>query len=172
MLLKGQSKIKDEPFKHETYSLEYILHKTYIRVYKMPRKKPQTKKQVKKKKEKRKIAIGFASILAIVSIIGFLDITLTSFFEFSFQSYMSFFWLCLMGVGFIIISKPKRLIRQKKDDSVTDITALVVGVLAIIAGVLSLPFLAISHPVFFAIKGVISIIAIIFIALETWVVKN
>jgi len=130
------------------------------------------KKSVKKKKEKRRISIGFASILAIVSIVGFLDITLTSFFEFSFQNYMSFFWLCLMGVGFIIIAKPKSLIQQKKEDSVTDITALVVGTLAIIAGVLSLPFLAISHPVFFAIKGVISIIAIIFIALETWVVKN
>ena len=126
----------------------------------------------KQKREKRKISIGFASILAIVSIIGFLDITLVSFFEFSFQNYMSFLWLCLMGIGFIIISKPKKLIQKKKEDSVTDITALVVGALAIIAGVLSLPFLAISHPVFLAIKGVIGIIAIIFIALETWIVKN
>ena len=134
-------------------------------------KSKKIKKEVKKNNPKRRIAIGFASILAIVSIIGFLDIVLDSFFEFSFQNYMSFLWLCLMGVGFIIISKPKNL-TQRKDDSVTNITALVVGSLAIIAGILSLPFLAITHPVFFAIKGVISIIAIIFIALETWVVKN
>jgi len=135
-------------------------------------KSKKIKKEVKKNNPKRRIAIGFASILAIVSIIGFLDIVLDSFFEFSFQNYMSFLWLCLMGVGFIIISKPRKLFQDKKEDSVTDITALVIGSLAIIAGILSLPFLAITHPVFFAIKGVISIIAIIFIALETWVVKN
>lgn len=129
------------------------------------------KKEIPKKK-KRKISLKFASILAIVSIIGFLDIIMESFFELSFQNYMSFLWLVIMGVGFILISKPKRLPNFKTEEPVSDITALVIGILAIIAGILSLPFLNVIHPVFLAIKGVISIIAIIFIALETWVIRS
>jgi len=124
-----------------------------------------------KKKQTKKLPIKFASILAVVSIIGFLEITLSSFFNISFQSYIEFLWLTIIGLGFIIISKPKKLTKSKKEP-VTDITALVVGCLAIIAGLLSLPFLNIIHPVFFAIKGVISLIAIIFIVLETWFLKK
>jgi len=125
----------------------------------------------KKSNQIKKLPIKFASILAIVSIIGFLEITLNSFFNFSFQNYIEFLWLTIIGVGFIIISKPKKLTKSK-NEPVTDITALVIGCLAIIAGLLSLPFLNIIHPVFFAIKGVISLIAIIFIILETWFLKK
>ncbi len=124
-----------------------------------------------KKKQIKKLPIKFASILAIVSIIGFLEITLNSFFNFSFQTYIEFLWLTIIGIGFIIISKPKKLTKSK-NEPVTDITALVIGSLAIIAGILSLPFLNIIHPTFFAIKGVISLIAIIFIVLETWFLKK
>ena len=129
------------------------------------------KKKTPKKKISPGLSIGFGSILAIVSIIGFLNITTTSFFNFTFESYMDFLWLFLIGIGFIIVSKPKKL-SKSKGEPVTDITALVVGGLAIIAGILSLPFLGIEHPVFFAIKGVISVIAIIFIILEAWVLKK
>jgi len=128
-------------------------------------------KKKTKKKTLKGLSLGFGSILAIVSIIGFLDITLSSFFNFTFESYMDFLWLFLMGIGFIIVSKPRKL-AKRKDESVTDITALVVGGLAIIAGILSIPFLGIEHPVFSAIKGVISVIAIIFIILEAWVLNK
>jgi len=46
-----------------------------------------------------------------------------------------------------------------------------VGV-AIIAGVLSISQINIQHPVFLAIKGGISIIAIIFIIIQTWAIRN
>ena len=77
-----------------------------------------------------------------------------------------------MGIGFIMESKPKQIHTRNSNDSVTDITALVVGVMAIIAGILSIPQIGVDHPVFFASKGVISLIAIIFIAMETWVIKH
>ncbi len=108
----------------------------------------------------------------MVSIIGFGEIILNSFFDLSFQKYMGFLWLTLMGIGFIMESKPKQIHRRNSNDSVTDITALVVGVMAIIAGILSIPQIGVDHPVFFATKGVISLIAIIFIAMETWVIKH
>jgi putative Mn2+ efflux pump MntP len=132
-------------------------------IYKMPKRK---------KEKKQRISLRFASILAIVSIIGFCEIILNSFFNLSFQEYISFLWLTLLGIGFILESKPKSLHKRKSNESVTNITSLVVGGMAIIAGILSIPQIGINHPVFFATKGVISLIAIIFIAIETWVVKN
>ena len=130
----------------------------------MPKKKKQEKK--------RRISIKFASVLAVVSIIGFCEIILNSFFNLSVQEYIGFLWLTLMGLGFIMESKPKQLHKKNSNESVNNITALVVGAMAIIAGILSIPQIGVNHPVFFATKGVISLIAIIFIAMETWVVKN
>lgn len=127
------------------------------------------KKEVEKK---RKISLRFASILAIVSIIGFFDIMTSSFFNFTIGGYQEVLWLVLLGVGFILEAQPKNLPKNSKDESVTNITSLVIGIMAIIAGILTLPFIGIEHPVFSATKGVISLIAIIFIALETWVMKN
>ena len=68
------------------------------------------KKEVEKK---RKISLRFASILAIVSIIGFFDIMTSSFFNFSIGNYQEVLWLTLLGVGFILESKPK--ISQKME---------------------------------------------------------
>ena len=51
------------------------------------------------------------------------------------------------------------------------ITMIIVGSLAIIAGILSLPQIDIQNPSFLAVKGIISILAIVFIILQTWVAK-
>ena len=128
------------------------------------------KKEIKEKK--RRISLRFASILAIVSIIGFLDIVSYSFFNFSMGKYQEVLWLVLLGIGFILEAKPKNIPKNSKEDSITNITSLVIGILAIISGILTLPLIHVEHPVFSATKGVISLIAIIFIALETWVMKN
>jgi hypothetical protein len=135
---------------------------------------------MKKKKEKRgtkkafvknrRIFFGFSAVLAAVSIVGFLDIVLKSFFQISFSEYIDFIWLVFMGIGFILIAKPNTLVKRKTEP-IAELTALVIGILAIIAGVLSIPILKIDHPVFIAMKGVISLIAIIFIILETWLRK-
>jgi len=128
------------------------------------------KKKIAKKKANN--PLKFSGILAIISIIGFLEITTSSFFNFSFGEYIEFLWLSLMGIGFIIESSPKKIHEKKADETVTDITSLVIGIIAIIAGVLSLPQISINHPVFSATKGVISLIAIIFIVIQTWIIKE
>ena len=130
------------------------------------------KKKRTNQKKKRTLSIGFASILAIVSIIGFLEIILSSFFNFTFGEYIDFLWLTVLGIGLILQSKPNKIHKKKKDETVTSITSLVIGALAVIAGILSLPFIGIIHPVFLATKGVISIIAVMFIILETWVISS
>lgn len=130
------------------------------------------KKKIIKEEKKRKISLRFASILAIVSIIGFFDIMSFSFFNFSLGNYQEVLWFVLLGIGFILEAHPESISKKPKDDSITNITSLVIGSISIIAGILTIPFIGMDHIVFSATKGVISLIAIIFIALETWVMKN
>jgi len=51
------------------------------------------------------------------------------------------------------------------------VTMVVVGALSIIAGLLSLPQLSITNPALLAVKGIISILAVIFIITQTWVTE-
>ncbi|MBT4376421.1 hypothetical protein HOD29_03535 [archaeon] len=132
--------------------------------------KKNNKKSVKEKTPKRVFA--FSSILAIVSIIGFLQLALISFFNIDLSHYNGFMLLAIIGIGFIIQSKPKVLFNENKGETVADITTLVIGSLAIIAGILSLPFITVNHPVVFAIPGIIAIIAIIFIVIESWIIRK
>ncbi len=154
----------------------------------MPRKKIETKKEVKQKITKKikkepgpkkkisRVSSHFVYILAIVSIIGFLGIIVDSFFEVNIDAYVSFLWLIVMGIGFILISKPKDLYEGTRvgfdETKVSRLTAFIIGILAIVAGVLSIPQINIQHPVFLAIKGVVSIISIIFIVIQTWIIQN
>ena len=124
---------------------------------------------------RKKTESKFISVLAIISIIGFLEIVLMSFFNLSISEYASFFWLVTMGVGFFVIARPGKFYNKVKE-SFTELAfyrliTLIIGAFAIIAGFLSLPQFELNHPVFLAIKGVISIIAIIFIAIQTWTMK-
>lgn len=96
----------------------------------------------------------------------------SSFFNFSIGGYQDVLWLIILGIGFILESKPKSFSKKKKETPVTNLSSLVIGFIAIIAGILSMPFIGIDHPVFLAVKGVISVIAIIFIIFQTWVVKE
>jgi uncharacterized membrane protein len=134
------------------------------------------KKEVKAKKPKRRVSTKFAGILALISIVGFVQIILVSFFDISISDYSAFLWLMIMGIGFLVISKPKTLYETSKHEfdegSFSRLTTLVLGFMAIIAGILSLPFVNIEHPILFATMGIISIISIIFIIVQTWLIRN
>ncbi|MCR4327123.1 MAG: hypothetical protein NUV46_00910 [Nanoarchaeota archaeon] len=136
------------------------------------------KKKVKGKpiKEKRKVSTKFAGILALISIVGFIEIILTSFFEISITEYSAFLWLTIMGAGLVLASKPKSLYETSKkkfdEGSFSRLTTFVLGLIAIVSAVLSLPFINITHPILFASMGIISIISIIFIVVQTWFIKH
>ncbi|MBU0906946.1 MAG: hypothetical protein KKE05_02190, partial [Nanoarchaeota archaeon] len=52
----------------------------------------------------------------------------------------------------------------------THLTTAIIGAIAIVAGIFSLPPLRVEAPGFLAVKGIISIIAIIVIVIQTWVI--
>jgi len=126
--------------------------------------------------EKRKrVSTNFVIALAIVSIIGFSVIMLQSLFYINISDYQETLLLVVLGASLMLETTRKELrqIKRKGLDSnnLGKITMLIVGFFAIVAGIFSLPFLLINHPVFLAIKGIISILAIIFIIVETWVTR-
>lgn len=120
-----------------------------------------------------RISKKFASVLSIVSIIGFFGIISQTLFGFDADIYVQALWFLIMGLGFIFEARPILLLR-KLDDSLnhrnfTSLTTLVVGVMAFVCGVLT--FIGIDGIVFAAIQGLISIIAVIFIAIQSWIIK-
>jgi hypothetical protein len=134
--------------------------------------------------EETKTSTAFTNILAILSIIGFASIISSSLLSINIDQYIETLWLTILGLGFIIESSPIQLFKtirsQLGERNFTATTTLTIGLLAVIAGILSIPGLTkvipwvqiiILAPSFPAIKGIISIIAIIFIIIQTWVLK-
>ncbi|MDH3353160.1 MAG: hypothetical protein OEL87_01815 [Nanoarchaeota archaeon] len=125
--------------------------------------------------EKGKVSNAFVDILAVISILGFLSIISYTLFDTNIEKYVEALWLGILGLGFIIESSPVELFKtirtRFEERNFTSMTTLVVGILAMIAGVLSLPQINIQNPAFLAVKGVMSIIAVIFIMIQTWVIK-
>lgn len=123
--------------------------------------------------EKVRISQKFVTALAIVSIVGFLGIISESFFGFDLSEYSEFSLMMVIGIGLIIEAKIKKLKSLKRgitSNNITHLTTVIIGVIAIIAGIFSFPPIRIVNPSFLAIKGIISIIAIAVIMIQTWVI--
>lgn len=126
--------------------------------------------------KKTRASRNFVMALSIVSIIGFISIVTDSLFNFSIEEYIESLWLISLGLGLILETSLGELKKIKRSGLTSDmlgkITMIVVGSIAIIAAILSLPQINMENPTFSAIKGIISILAIIFIIVQTWVSKK
>jgi len=139
------------------------------------KKEGEEKKEDKKSSLKRKTTKSFVIALSLVSIIGFLSIVLESLFSVDMTGYIETLWLVVLGFGLILETtiRELKLIKKKglTPEYLGKITMIVVGSIAIIAGILSLPQINILNASFLAVKGIISILAIIFIILQTWITE-
>lgn len=128
------------------------------------------------KKEKRKVSTHFAAILALISLFGFLNIVLESFLDFSITNYFDSMLLLMVGIGFLMAARPRDLYegakKQFTETYLSRLTTLVIGVIAIISAILTLPQIDIAHDSLEMVKAIISIVAIIFILLQTWVLDH
>ncbi len=133
----------------------------------------KNKKEIDKEIKKNKASRSFVIALSVVSIIGFLSIVLETLFYVKINNYIETLWLITLGIGLTLETSLKKL-KNIKIDGLTpellgELTMLIVGAVAVIAGILSLPQINIQNPSFLAIKGIISILAITFIILQTWI---
>jgi len=112
--------------------------------------------------------------LSIVSIIGFLDIIGTSFFEFRAEYYVEALLMIIIGVAFILeadIPDLRSLAKGFNQKNFSELITTVVGLVAIIAGIFSFPWIRYEHAVFHAIKGILALMAIVIITIQTWIVE-
>ena len=140
------------------------------------RKEEVSKEKKGKSTQRAKASRSFVIALSIVSMIGFLSIVLEDLFYVNINSYIQTLWLISLGIGLILEVSLVKLKKIKTSgltpEVLGEITMLVVGSMAVIAGVLSLPQINVQHPSFLAIKGIIGLLAIIFIILQTWIAKE
>ena len=133
------------------------------------------KRKKRSGKKRSRVSHVFVSVLAIVSVMGFITIISESWFGWKLNSYAEALTLLVLGIGFILEAEPKFIFKSKKgldQGNFGRLTTFVVGCLATVAGVLSFPYINIQHYVFLSVKGLISFIAIIFIIIQTWLIKD
>lgn len=133
--------------------------------------------KLEKKDSKFKVTASdkFVMILAIVSIIGFAGIVSYTLFEFNINDYLEPLWMIVIGIGFIIEAKfdtlKKIRVEGLNPTNFTHLTTLIIGVIAIVAGIFSIPAIRIEATGFLAVKGILSLVAIVVIIAQTWLVK-
>jgi len=140
-----------------------------------------SKKGVKENAKKRKIQEfkvfqRFVIILSVVSILGFAGVVSETLFNFIIKGYVEALWMLLLGVGLILEIKLQKLRSIYRGgltrDNFTYIITIIIGLFAIFAGIFSIPPIRINNPSFLAIKGILAIIAISIIVIQTWFIKK
>lgn len=122
-----------------------------------------------------RVSQKFITALAIVSILGFASIVTQTIFELDITNHVESLLMFIIGIGLILEAKIKRLKSLAKgitSNNITHLTTVVIGVIAIIAGIFSFPPIRVENASFLATKGIISIIAIIVIIIQTWIVDS
>jgi hypothetical protein len=129
-----------------------------------------------KKLNEKKAFQRFITLLSIVSIIGFAGVIGEAFFNQPLTEYIEALWILIIGIGLIVEVKIQRLrsIYQQglSRDNFTYIITLIIGLLAIFSGIFSFPQIRINSSSFVAIKGILAIIAIAIIIIQTWFIKK
>ena len=128
-----------------------------------------------KKKEMVTASHKFVTALAFVSIIGFGGIVSSTLFNFNMNLYVESFFMIIIGFGFMIEGKITKLWRIRDEGlttrNFTHLTTSIIGLLAIITGIFSIPQIRIETGGFLAVKGIIALIAIVIIVIQTWIVE-
>jgi len=131
---------------------------------------------MKKKEGKRVTASSkFVIVLAIISIIGFLGIVSKTLIGVDIDFYIEALFMFVAGIGMIIEGQITRL-REIREEGLTPsnfthLITVIVGFIAVLAGIFSLPNLRIDYPGFLAVKGILALISIVIIIVQTWIVE-
>jgi nitrogen fixation/metabolism regulation signal transduction histidine kinase len=117
----------------------------------------------------------FITILAIVSIIGFIGIISETLFSHSIGFYVEASLMIAIGIGFVLEGQITSLKKIRSEGlnptNFTHLITVIIGIIALLAGIFSLPEIRIENQGFLAVKGIISFVAIIVIVIQTWIVK-
>ncbi|KKL62438.1 hypothetical protein LCGC14_2185190 [marine sediment metagenome] len=139
--------------------------------------KKEAKENYKKRKiQEFKVFQRFVIILSVVSILGFASVLSETLFNFIIKDYVEALWMFILGIGLIMEVRLQRLRSIYRGgltrDNFTYIITIIIGLFAIFAGIFSIPAIRINSPSFIAIKGILAIIAISIIIIQTWFIRK
>jgi hypothetical protein len=126
-----------------------------------------------KKVKKTQISTVFLSALSILSILGFVGIISDSLFDFNLNPYLEAALMVIVGLALILeaqVSKLRTIVRGLTHENFSKLITVIIGIIAIFAGIFSLPRIEFTNPAFVAIKGILAVIAIVIIVIQSWVV--
>ncbi len=130
-------------------------------------------KEIRFKGKQVNVSESFVIALAIVSIIGFSGIVSDSLFNKNINHYTESFLMIVMGIGLIFEAEIKKLKNLKKEGltpgNFTHLTTAIIGLFALMSGIFSFPLIDFQNQSFLAVKGIVSVIAIAFIVIQTWI---
>lgn len=118
----------------------------------------------------------FLIALSVVSIIGFVGIFFQTIIGKNIAEYVEAAWLFVLAVGFLIEVNYSSL-KDIGESGLTrqvfaHLSTLVLALFAVAAGLFSLPGIRFENPGFVAVKGILALIAILVIIIQTWVVEE
>lgn len=118
----------------------------------------------------------FVYALSVVSIIGFIGIFSHTIIGKDITSYVEAAWLFVLAVGFLFEIDYSSL-RYIGESGLTrevfaHLSTLVLALFAVAAGIFSLPMIRFENPGFIAVKGILALIAILVIIIQTWIIKE
>lgn len=118
---------------------------------------------------------GFDDALSLFSLFGFVALALFGFFGVNLFSWQTTILMILAGAGLMIEGNIVGIRTWLKDGiqkgEAAWMLSIVVGIIAIIVGIIKLPFLNIINPKLDVLVAIIATFSGIFIALQRWIIK-
>ncbi len=118
----------------------------------------------------------FLFFLIMIDLAWFSSVVFDNIFGMNLQAYGEFAWIFLFSIGLIIISDVKKVMRigQKgiRADNFSSMVTFTIGLMAFVVSILSLPQIHVTSPVMSSIKGIIALIAIIYVFIEVLTIKT
>ncbi|MCH7850414.1 MAG: hypothetical protein IH845_02115 [Nanoarchaeota archaeon] len=137
--------------------------------------KKNLKFSIKNSNKKVKVSKVFVLALSIVSILGFVGIISESLFDFDLDYYVEALLMVIIGLALILEAKIKTLKTLTEGFNSINfprLITIIIGAVSIIAGIFSIPQIRFDNPAFLAVKGILAIIAIVIIIIQTWIIKE
>lgn len=117
----------------------------------------------------------FFNTIAIISLFLFIVIALGSFTSIDLSSWIVGISLIIAGAGFIFVGQITSINKWIKDGvqkgEISFVITIVLGLMAVVIGILALPVVGVISQTSSQAIGLISLIAIVYIILLSWVFK-
>jgi hypothetical protein len=128
-------------------------------------------------KRRKRVPQRFVFFLSFVSILGFLGIATESLTPHSISGYIESGLILLLGVGLLLEADLRSLGRVREaglsENKFNRMVTAILAILAILTAVLSFPLFGLSQENgLMAVKGIIALIAMIFIGIQIWVLRD